>query len=645
MRYILLCGGKGKRLEGLDLPKPLCLVRGKSILYHTLDSLPKEIVDITIIYTNYLNKYQFKNTVIHSCHDLKKNLQFIEIDLDTRGPVETVIAGLSKTIFAQDEQILLIDNDTINSFDISAIDKTVLSVGTAKTQNATKPYSFVKCEGNSVIDIKEKVCISDTYCTGLYFFPSIRLFKELAKNFFEAHPDKKEYFISDLYTQALKQNKPIKAFACIKSLSLGTRSDIIENINTITNYPMRICFDIDNTLLTFSEKVGTSAGITAIPEMVELIQKLHSQGHTIVLSTARGMKTSGSNIGLAGKKSYMNVFNKLDEMNIPYHEIYFAKPWADLYIDDKAWNHFTNPQFSEFFFNQCLETKKLFLPKNCSNNENVLYKNEDNLIKEGPTSSLEGEAYFYQKAKGTALEVLLPTYIGSNITGSRMTIEMKFVEGVPVSRLFRSHLLNKNVLKKVSGALKQLHASSIDELPITKDDLLSNYTIRLEGRVKNHPNYRLPLINKVFDVIKKHIEAYVDTLNYNEAQVVHGDPWFDNIIYSPEGDVKLLDMRGKIGDKFTLRGDCMTDWAKLYQSVLGFDFYLNNEVYDPAYEAECRSWLAELLPFPLDDPKFEAVTACCILKTFYYFSKTEPIAPIYRSLGKLKLFSFLLESL
>ena len=62
MKFVLLCGGKGKRLEGLDLPKPLCLVRGKSILYHTLDGLSKDIKEITIMYTNYLNKYQFKNT-------------------------------------------------------------------------------------------------------------------------------------------------------------------------------------------------------------------------------------------------------------------------------------------------------------------------------------------------------------------------------------------------------------------------------------------------------------------------------------------------------------------------------------------------------------------------------------------------------
>ena len=57
MKVFLLCGGRGERLNGLDLPKPMCIVRGKSILYHVIDALPSDIKEITIVYTNYLNKY------------------------------------------------------------------------------------------------------------------------------------------------------------------------------------------------------------------------------------------------------------------------------------------------------------------------------------------------------------------------------------------------------------------------------------------------------------------------------------------------------------------------------------------------------------------------------------------------------------
>ena len=108
-------------------------------------------------------------------------------------------------------------------------------------------------------------------------------------------------------------------------------------------------------------------------------------------------------------------------------------------------------------------------------------------------------------------------------------------------------------------------------------------------------------------------------------------------------NVKLLDMKGKVGSILSLQGDKMVDYAKLYQSILGFDYYLNNEVYDIGYEAKCRKWLEELLPFPITDKYFEAITACCILKTFSYFSKTEPILPIYMSLQKLKIFSNILN--
>ena len=30
-------------------------------------------------------------------------------------------------------------------------------------------------------------------------------------------------------------------------------------------------------------------------------------------------------------------------------------------------------------------------------------------------------------------------------------------------------------------------------------------------------------------------------------------------------------MRGKVGDKLTICGDWLYDWAKIYQSIIGYD--------------------------------------------------------------------------
>jgi aminoglycoside phosphotransferase len=325
------------------------------------------------------------------------------------------------------------------------------------------------------------------------------------------------------------------------------------------------------------------------------------------------------------------VLSKLEEFEIPYDEIYFGKPWADLYVDDRAWNQYTNPAFSQFMFNHSLN--KMHLPKNCSNNENTLYKNNRTLVKKGPTSSLEGEVYFYKKITGTAIESMFPRYQSSNHSLDKSTLEMEFIEGNTVSKLFLNKLLTKPMLSSICAALARMHETQIEDTPVSEADIMVNYMGKLEERVKTHPNYSLPGIHEVVKTIKDSIKCT------RIAHIVHGDPWFDNMMLTSNQEIKFLDMKGKIGSVLSIKGDTMVDYAKLYQSILGFDYLLVGGSYDAAYESLCRQWLGALLPFPMDDPVFEAVTACCILKTFFYFSKTEPILPIYKTLGKMRLFS------
>jgi hypothetical protein len=186
-----------------------------------------------------------------------------------------------------------------------------------------------------------------------------------------------------------------------------------------------------------------------------------------------------------------------------------------------------------------------------------------------------------------------------------------------------------------------MHTTIIDnDNNISKEDILSNYLGKLNERVQSHPNYRLHGINTMLFTINKYITEYINSPDFTITSVVHGDPWFDNMIYNYEDqNIRLLDMKGKVGSVFSLKGDKLVDYAKIYQSILGFDFYLNDEKYNEEYENKCKEWFEELLPFSISEPYFEAITACCILKTFSYFSKTEPILPIYNSLKKLKLFT------
>lgn len=69
------------------------------------------------------------------------------------------------------------------------------------------------------------------------------------------------------------------------------------------------------------------AAAVPIPEAVDLINKLFSQGHEIVLFTARGSKT-----GIDWREV---TERQLKESKLLYHELKFGKPYADYYVDDK----------------------------------------------------------------------------------------------------------------------------------------------------------------------------------------------------------------------------------------------------------------------------------------------------------------------
>jgi capsule biosynthesis phosphatase len=63
---------------------------------------------------------------------------------------------------------------------------------------------------------------------------------------------------------------------------------------------------------------------------------LRENGHYILIYTSRRMKTLGGNIGKVLCDIGLIPLEWLRRYGIEYDEIYFGKPWADVYIDDNA---------------------------------------------------------------------------------------------------------------------------------------------------------------------------------------------------------------------------------------------------------------------------------------------------------------------
>ncbi len=99
---------------------------------------------------------------------------------------------------------------------------------------------------------------------------------------------------------------------------------------------MRVCIDIDGTLCEIKQAHQTYADVQPLAGAVEQLKAMRDAGYYIILATARHMKTCDANVGMVIARQGKTLLQWLDDHQIEYDEIWFGKPNADLYIDDRA---------------------------------------------------------------------------------------------------------------------------------------------------------------------------------------------------------------------------------------------------------------------------------------------------------------------
>ncbi len=107
---------------------------------------------------------------------------------------------------------------------------------------------------------------------------------------------------------------------------------------------MRICIDLDGVVCELRKPGQSYDDLQPVAGAIDKLRALRAAGHYLILFTARHMKTTGANVGLALARQGPATFRWLEKHAVPYDEIFFGKPWADVYIDDNAlrftkWDH------------------------------------------------------------------------------------------------------------------------------------------------------------------------------------------------------------------------------------------------------------------------------------------------------------------
>lgn len=112
----------------------------------------------------------------------------------------------------------------------------------------------------------------------------------------------------------------------------------------------RLIVDLDGTVTLGN----TSDYINVLPnlELIKSLNKYQQDGFTIVIATARNMRTYEGNVGKINIHTLPTIIEWLNKHDVPYDEIIIGKPWCGnegFYIDDKSIrpSEFTSMSYEE----------------------------------------------------------------------------------------------------------------------------------------------------------------------------------------------------------------------------------------------------------------------------------------------------------
>lgn len=565
MNIIIPIGGIGKRFneEGYSLPKPLIKSLGKPIIFWNIESLNLKKDDVVyIVYRDEFRIFNFENIIINRFRDI--NFKFIPLKNDTRGSSETVLYGLNNMDDIDiNNTTVVIDSDNI--YPINLLDEINNSenkniIFYKKDYDINPIYSYIDIDSNNnIFNIREKEKISDNACIGVYSFESGKLLKEyIEKIIISDIKQKNEYYMSSLYDVMISDGFKIYSIEVDDFKCLGTPNQLksfSSSFNT-DNKKYRFCFDLDNTLVSYPHTEGDYSTVSPIQETIDYLNYLHSMGHTIIIHTARRMRTHGGNLGKVQADIAKVTFETLSKFNINYDEIYFGKPYANFYIDDLSVKPFDDLQKEIGFYNIHPETR--------SHNKIEIY---DNYITKY-SSDISGEKYFYKNIP-EKIKHLFPDLLDSN----ENSIKITKVSGIPLSFINSNETLSPKILEIVFDKIDYIHSIDVENIDI---DIYANYYKKVKDRIDNYNFDRFENIKDIKDSILEFLIKY-EKENRGKFGVIHGDPVFTNILIDNNDNIKFIDMRGKLGNELTIYGDIFYDWAKVYQSIIGYDHILMNK--------------------------------------------------------------------
>tara|TARA_Y100001936_G_scaffold227826_1_gene248487 strand:+ start:8546 stop:9622 length:1077 start_codon:yes stop_codon:yes gene_type:complete len=110
---------------------------------------------------------------------------------------------------------------------------------------------------------------------------------------------------------------------------------------------MRIVFDLDGVICELKKPSESYSEVIPKKKVIQKMRNLKAEGHYLIIHTGRHMRTCEGDVAKVIEKIGKTTEDWLEKWEVPYDELVFGKPYADIYIDDLGIEFSSNDKLGE----------------------------------------------------------------------------------------------------------------------------------------------------------------------------------------------------------------------------------------------------------------------------------------------------------
>ena len=598
-----------------NYPQPLINLFGKRIFEWVIEYNDITLFNNIILIINNEEYISLLENIIKNNYNSSTNFKIYFID-----ETSNIINILNKILYSYKDPILFVDTKNLFSIKNVSFEDNIIFYHKVKYENIKNvPLSFDK--NNKIIlnnyEKKNEKSSEFNLIFGAFYFKNTKLVKDYIEKLVllnESIFNNNNLSLIHLLNMMISDNINFEKYEInnenIYNLETPFQLRLFSNnypkINAINNNlmikPKKIVFQLEDILISYKDN-------EYIPNKknINYIKYLRKFGNIIIINTYYDD----------------SILPILEKFEIEYDSINFNLVSGDYYINSKN-ILFDNLEKNLGFYNDKIDARDF----------NEVISDIDKYTKR--SDDLSGQIDYYLNIP-YEIKDIFPLLL--DYDDNKKWYSMENIRGLNISNLYTNEELTLKQFDHILGTLHRIHNCKIDTTN-NQINIYKNYSEKLKYRYNNYDYSKFDNSYNLYNFLVEHLEKYKYE-NRGKISIIHGDPVFTNILINKFGKIKMIDMKGIVGNINTIYGDIFYDYAKIYQSIIGYDEILNDITISKLYKDQFINHFKSrfLERYNEDDFYFLRIIVASLLFTLIPLHNNDKCIKYYNLIKELYIFS------